>query len=68
MMQSRGAMMLLLALIGLALVIAIRNVDVVVNVKVSEIPRCVEDEMIRGTGDFEDGRWTRYECVHPDNL
>ncbi len=26
------------------------------------MPRCAEDQSIIGAGEFEAGRWTRYEC------
>ncbi len=26
------------------------------------IPQCQEDQVLLGTGDFQRGRWTRYEC------
>lgn len=32
------------------------------------VPRCTEDEVLRGTGDFEDGRWTDYVCIHRDRV
>lgn len=33
------------------------------------IPRCEEDErFLKGKGDFEGGRWTRYVCIHQDSF
>ena len=32
------------------------------------VPACAEDEMVAGRGDFEHGKWTRYVCVHPDDV
>lgn len=33
------------------------------------LPRCYEDEIfLVGVGDFGHGRWTRYDCVHPEDL
>lgn len=32
------------------------------------VPRCAEDEMVDGRGDFENGRWSRYVCVHPEDV
>lgn len=32
------------------------------------IPKCQEDELVQGVGNFENGRWTRYICVHPDDI
>lgn len=30
------------------------------------VPRCGEDEWLRGDGAFSGGKWTRYECSHPE--
>ena len=27
-----------------------------------QVPQCVEDAVLIGKGDFENGRWTGYEC------
>jgi hypothetical protein len=33
------------------------------------IPTCQEDEIfLKGKGDFDGERWSRYVCIHPDNL
>lgn len=32
------------------------------------VPRCLEDEMLEGRGNFGNGRWDRYACVHPDDV
>lgn len=32
------------------------------------MPKCEEDEIVQGRGDFANGLWSRYECEHPDNL
>jgi hypothetical protein len=33
------------------------------------IPVCQEDEQyLKGKGDFDGERWSRYVCIHPDNL
>jgi hypothetical protein len=33
------------------------------------IPVCAEDEpYLRGKGDFDGRRWSRYVCVHIDNI
>lgn len=32
------------------------------------VPACAEDEMVQGEGNFEHGKWTRYVCVHPDDV
>lgn len=33
------------------------------------IPHCAEDEaFLVGSGDFSRGRWTRYDCLHPEDL
>lgn len=32
------------------------------------VPKCEEDEIVMGTGDFSGGLWDRYRCEHPDNL
>ena len=32
------------------------------------IPPCEEDQAVVGSGQFEDGYWTRYECIATDNL
>ena len=33
------------------------------------VPRCAEDASILvGRGDFSDGRWSRYVCVHRDAI
>lgn len=32
------------------------------------VPRCEEDEVLIGRGDFERGRWSAYACTHPDSL
>ena len=29
---------------------------------VPNLPRCTEDAVLVGIGDFEDGRWTAYAC------
>jgi hypothetical protein len=42
--------------------------DTVTENKRNEIPNCAEDELIQGSGDFIDGKWDSYVCVHPDNL
>lgn len=26
------------------------------------LPRCTEDAVLVGTGSFDDGRWTEYQC------
>ena len=31
-------------------------------VMVPSIPKCEEDQVLVGTGSFEYGRWTGYEC------
>lgn len=31
-------------------------------------PRCQEDEVIVGMGDFRDGLWDGYQCVPFDNM
>jgi hypothetical protein len=32
------------------------------------VPRCQEDEFVRGTGDFDHGKWSEYICFHPDDF
>ena len=33
------------------------------------LPTCEEDEVyLVGRGEFTNGRWQYYECVHPDDL
>ena len=32
------------------------------------IPSCAEDEVVIGAGDFADGRWDLYLCMHPDRI
>lgn len=27
-----------------------------------QVPQCAEDAVLIGAGDFNDGRWERYEC------
>ena len=30
------------------------------------IPQCAEDDIIVGTGDYQDGEWEGYDCSHAD--
>ena len=30
------------------------------------LPRCPEDAVLVGTGDFHDGRWSEYRCGHDE--
>lgn len=32
------------------------------------VPACEEDELVAGRGNFEHGKWSRYVCVHPDDI
>ncbi len=32
------------------------------------VPSCQEDEIINGAGDYSDGYWETYVCVHPDTV
>lgn len=32
------------------------------------VSACAEDEMLAGAGNFRHGKWTRYVCVHPDDV
>jgi hypothetical protein len=33
------------------------------------VPVCAEDEpYLRGKGDYSDGAWSRYVCVHIDDI
>lgn len=34
----------------------------------NRIPLCAEDEIVRGVGDFSHGKWSRYVCIHPENV
>lgn len=31
-------------------------------------PGCEEDEVLAGTGNYENGVWEGYRCTHPDTL
>lgn len=35
---------------------------VILALPLRSVPVCMEDAVLVGTGDFEDGRWSRYEC------
>lgn len=33
-----------------------------------KVPKCAEDEVIAGRGNFAHGYWERYVCTHPDDI
>ena len=50
---------------GVALVV---GVNAVCTDRSPAIPKCAEDDIIVGTGNYSNGQWEGYTCSHPDIL
>ena len=52
------------ALVVLCVVGLIGAASLVIDVMVTgmSMPQCQEDQVLLGTGDFNEGRWSSYEC------
>jgi hypothetical protein len=62
-----GLAVVIAAALGLA---AMPNVEAAGEETRPRVPRCAEDELIVGRGDYSgtSGTWSRYECAHIDDI
>lgn len=68
----KGVVALYLTLVVFAVAVWSGQVPVIAGPDNGSVPvptlRCQEDEVIVGVGQFEAGRWTRYECTNREEV
>lgn len=48
--------------LGMLAVVTSVAVNAYFTLQSRPVPQCQEDHVLLGTGDFDEGRWTSYEC------
>lgn len=64
----KGTMVLIVLLFVLGIVGGMERAEAHETERTRKVPACAEDEMLDGVGNFGNGRWDKYVCVHPEDV